>query len=174
MDTTTPFRLAPLAAAAAMLLAPCLADTAAATSPARDPVTGRRIPQPARPIQRPPSRADVMLYQRFPTGIRLAVVSINGRRPVAGDRPAFTFTPNFRMTGFGGCNPVSADYRRNGPSDIRFGPLNFIERRCGGEVDRQERAIFWALQGANRWKPYGTRGVTFTGVRGAVTLEPAF
>lgn len=156
------------------ILAPGLADTATATSPARDPVTGRRLPQPARPIDRSPTRAEITLYQRFPAGTRLAVVAVNGQRPVAGDRPAFTFTRNLRLTGFGGCNPVSADYRRNGPSDIRFGPLNFVERRCGGEIDRQERAIFWAIQGANRWKPYGARGMTLTGIRGSVSLEPAF
>ncbi len=133
----------------------------------------QRRREPPRPRQ--PTRAEVMLYNSFPTGVRLAVVSINGRRPVATDRPAFTFTSGLRMTGFGGCNPVSADYRRNtGPSDIRFGPLNFIEKRCGGEVDRQERAIFWAIQGTTRWRPHGARGMTFTGVRGTVTFEPAF
>lgn len=130
----------------------------------------RREPQ----APRQPTRAEIMLYHRFPDGTRLAVVSINGRRPVATDRPSFTFTPGLRMTGFGGCNPVNADYRRTGPSDIRFGPLNFIEKKCGGEIDRQERAIFWAIQGANRWRPHGTRGMTFTGVRGTVTFEPAF
>lgn len=126
------------------------------------------------PRQRPPTRAEVLLYQRFPSDVRLAVVSINGRRPVATDRPTFTFTSSLRLTGFGGCNPVNADYRRNGPSDVRFGPLNFVERRCGGEIDRQERAIFWAIQGARAWRPYGLRGMTFTGLRGTVTFEPAF
>ncbi len=132
----------------------------------------QRRREPA-PPQRP-SRADILLYNSFPAGTRLAVVSINGRPPIATDRPAFTFTPGFRMAGFGGCNPVSADYRRTGPSDIRFGPLNFVERRCGGEVDRQERAIFWAIQGANRWRPNGRGGMTFTGVRGTVSFAPAF
>jgi heat shock protein HslJ len=128
--------------------------------------------EPPRPRQ--PTRAEIALYQRFSTGVRLAVVSINGQRPVAADRPAFTFTAGDRLTGFGGCNPVTADYRRGGPSDIRFGPLNFIERRCGGDVDRQERAIFWAIQGARAWRPHGLRGMTFTGLRGTVTFEPAF
>ena len=128
--------------------------------------------EPPRPRQ--PTRAEIMLYQRFVADTRLAVVSINGQRPVAADRPSFTFTGRLRLTGFGGCNPVNADYRRTGPSDIRFGPLNFVERRCGGEVDRQERAIFWALQGARGWRPHGMRGMTLTGVRGTVTFEPAF
>lgn len=132
----------------------------------------QRRREPARP--RPPTREEILLYQRFPTGTRLAVVSVNGRRPVAPDRPSFTFSASWRMSGFGGCNPVGADYRRQGPSDIRFGPLNFVERRCGGEIDRQERAIFWAIQGANRWRPHGLRGMTLTGVRGTVTFEPAF
>jgi heat shock protein HslJ len=128
--------------------------------------------EPARP--RPPSRADIMLYQRFPADIRLAVTSVNGQRPVASDRPIFTFTGNLWMSGFGGCNPVHADFRRPGISDLRFGPLNFVEKRCGQPVDRQERAIFWAIQGANKWRPHGTRGMVLTGVRGTVTLEPAF
>ncbi|MBN8941539.1 MAG: META domain-containing protein [Rhizobiales bacterium] len=127
--------------------------------------------EPPRP--RPPSRAEVETYMRFPVGERLAVVSINGARPLAPDRPTFTFTTGLRMTGFGGCNPVNADYRR-GVDDIRFGPLNFVERRCGGEIDRQERAIFWAIQGATRWRPAGQRGMTFTGRRGTVTFARAF
>lgn len=155
-------RIASKAAASAVLVLLASADLAAAQR--------RREP----PRQRPPSRAEVMLYQRFPAGVRLAVVSVNGRRPVATDRPSFTFGGNLRLSGFGGCNPVNADYRRNGPSDIRFGPLNFIERRCGGEIDRQERAIFWAIQGARAWRPHGLRGMTFTGLRGTVTFEPAF
>ncbi|MDP2803829.1 MAG: META domain-containing protein [Phreatobacter sp.] len=159
MTPTRPAIVASLAAAA------LITATAAAEA--------QRRQEPQR--QRQPTRAEVMLFHSFPVGLRLAVVSVNGRRPVANDRPAFTFTPGLRMTGFGGCNPVSADYRRNaGPSDIRFGPLNFIERKCGGEVDRQERAIFWAIQGATRWRPHGARGMTFTGVRGTVTFEPAF
>lgn len=148
------------------------AGAAVAAILAADAAEAQRRREPARPRQ--PTRAEIMLYQRFPVGTRLAVVSINGRRPVAADRPAFTFTAGFRMTGFGGCNPVNADYRRGGPSDIRFGPLNFVERRCGGEVDRQERAIFWAIQGARAWRPHGLRGMTFTGLRGTVTFEPAF
>jgi heat shock protein HslJ len=140
------------------------------TASAAEAQTRRREPQ--RP--RPPSRADIMMFQRFSADTRLAVVSINGQRPVATDRPSFTFTANFRMVGFGGCNPVHADYRRPGINDLRFGPLNFVERRCGQPIDRQERAIFWAIQGANKWRPYGTRGMTFTGVRGTVTFEPAF
>jgi heat shock protein HslJ len=161
-----------LLAAGVAVAALFAADAAEARSPRRDPVTGRRIAEPSRPRQ--PTRAEIMLYQRFPVGTRLAVVSINGQRPVAADRPAFTFSAGFRMAGFGGCNPVNADYRRTNPSDIRFGPLNFVERRCGGEIDRQERAIFWAIQGARGWRPHGTRGMTFTGVRGTVTFEPAF
>lgn len=158
-------RIASKAAASAALGALLLVATA-------DLAAAQRRREP--PRQRPPSRADVMLYQRFPVGVRLAVVSINGRRPVASDRPSFTFSESLRLSGFGGCNPVNADYRRNGPSDIRFGPLNFIERRCGGEIDRQERAIFWAIQGARAWRPYGLRGMTFTGLRGTVTFAPAF
>ncbi|MGL4286795.1 MAG: META domain-containing protein [Phreatobacter sp.] len=127
--------------------------------------------EPPRP--RPPSRAEVETYMRFPVGERLTVVSINGARPAAPDRPIFTFTTGLRMTGFGGCNPVNADYRR-GVDDIRFGPLNFVERRCGGEIDRQERAIFWAIQGATRWRAVGQRGMTFTGRRGTVTFARAF
>jgi heat shock protein HslJ len=157
-----PIRNAALVAATAGLASLLLVEAAEA----------QRRREPARP--RAPTRAEIMLYQRFPAGTRLAVVSINGRRPVAADRPAFTFTAGFRMTGFGGCNPVNADYRRAGPSDIRFGPLNFVERRCGGEIDRQERAIFWAIQGARAWRPHGARGMTFTGLRGTVTFEPAF
>lgn len=149
---------APLAAALLVLL-PSVAEA-------------QRRREPPRPRQ--PTRAEIMLYQRFPAGVRLAVVSINGRAPVATDRPAFTFTAGLRLTGFGGCNPVNADYRRTGPSDIRFGPLNFVERKCGGEVDRQERAIFWAIQGARAWRPYGAHGMTFTGLRGTVTFAPAF
>lgn len=159
MTRSTAFASAALATAALML-----ATTAAEAQRRR-----REPPPPQRP-----SRADILLYNSFPTGTRLAVTAINGRRPVATDRPAFTFTPAMRMAGFGGCNPVNADYRRNGPSDIRFGPLNFVERKCGGEVDRQERAIFWAIQGANRWRPNGRGGMTFTGVRGTVSFEPAF
>lgn len=149
---------------AALAVATLMLATTAAEAQRR-----REEPRPQRP-----SRADILLYNSFPAGTRLAVVSINGRPPVATDRPAFTFTPGFRMAGFGGCNPVSADYRRTGPSDIRFGPLNFVERKCGGEVDRQERAIFWAIQGANRWRPNGRGGMTFTGVRGTVSFAPAF
>ncbi|MCZ8313340.1 META domain-containing protein [Phreatobacter sp.] len=149
---------------AALAVAALLVATSSAEAQRR-----REEPRPQRL-----SRADILLYNSFPAGVRLAVTSVNGRRPVATDRPAFTFTPGFRMAGFGGCNPVNADYRRTGPSDIRFGPLNFVERRCGGEVDRQERAIFWAIQGANRWRPNGRGGMTFSGVRGTVSFAPAF
>ena len=143
---------------------------AIAASTVAEAQTRRR--EPARP--RPPSRADIMLYQRFPADIRLAVVSVNGQRPASSDRPIFTFSGSLRMNGFGGCNPVLADFRRPGISDLRFGPLNFVEKRCGQPVDAQERAIFWAIQGANKWRPYGLRGMTLTGVRGTVTFEPAF
>jgi heat shock protein HslJ len=125
------------------------------------------------PRERQPSRAEIEAYMRFPVGARLAVVSVNGARPVASDRPSFTFTASQRMTGFGGCNPVNADYRR-GINDIHFGPLNFVEKRCGGQIDRQERAIFWAIQGATHWRPHGLRGMVFTGRRGTVTFAPAF
>ena len=152
-------RIAPALAAVALL----------ALTTAAEAQRARR--EPPRPRQ--PTRAEIQTYLRFPVGTRLAVVSINGQRPVAADRPSFTFTESGRLTGWGGCNPVNADYRR-GVDDIRFGPLNFVERRCGGVIDRQERAIFWAIQGASHWRPVGLRGMVFTGRRGTVTFAPAF
>jgi heat shock protein HslJ len=152
------------ASASVLALSVVLALTASAEAQ-----RARREP----PREKLPTRAEIQTYMRFPVGDRLAVVSVNGARPVATDRPTFTFSANLRMTGFGGCNPVNADYRR-GVDDIRFGPLNFVERRCGGLIDQQERAIFWAIQGATHWRPVGQRGMTFTGRRGTVTFAPAF
>lgn len=108
----------------------------------------------------------------FPAGDWLTVESLNGRRPAFRDPTVFTFSATGRMTGFGGCNPVNADFR-HAPRVIRFGPLNFVERRCSGEINRSERALFWAIQAATTWRPSGARGMTLSGPRGSVVFRPA-
>jgi heat shock protein HslJ len=128
----------------------------------------RRDPTPPRP----PTRAEQAILRSFPAGERLVVISLSGRPPVSSDRPQFTFSSAFRMSGFGGCNPVGADFRV-GVRDIRFGHLHFVERRCSPEIDRYERALFIAIQSANQWRATGRRGLTLSGRRGTVVFGSA-
>lgn len=123
--------------------------------------------------QRRPSRADIETMRRFPAGDRLTVRTLNGQAVRGGEPTLFTFSATGRMSGFGGCNPVNADFR-HGPNVIRFGPLNFVERRCAPEFSRRERAIFWAIQAARSWRPLPGRGLALSGPRGTLVFGPAF
>ncbi len=141
----------------------------------------RRVPSgqssaPAAPQgggQQQPTREELNLIRLFPTNERLAVQSFNGKPLGLADRPVFTMTDAQRMTGFGGCNSVSADFRLV-PKAIRFGPLSFTTNKCGPEVDKTELAVFRAFQFAETWKPAGPRMISISGRGGTVVLAPAF
>ncbi len=98
---------------------------------------------------------------------------MNGKTLTAAERPVIQFAESYRMTGFGGCNSVNADFRIQVRS-LRFGPLNFTTNKCDAEIEKLELTIFRALQFAETWKIVGNRTIEVGGKAGTLVLGPAF
>ena len=124
----------------AALLAVLAVGTAAHAQPAG------RAPQAPQPRQ---------VDKIFPVGASWIAVSLNGRR-FTGDRPSFTVNPQFRATGFGGCNTYSATAFPLREQGLAVGPFALTKKSCGREVMALEQAFLVALRTAAKWEQQGS------------------
>lgn len=115
------------------------------------------------------------LQRRFPQDIRLTFKALNGQPVLTDDKSVITFNKgSLRMSGFGGCNSVSADYRLS-PRQMRFGPLSFTTTgKCSEAARKQEIAAFKAIQSATHWTPDGHNSITLHGKASKISFGPAF
>lgn len=104
-------------------------------------------------------------------GTRWVAESINGR-PVAGASPQIAFGAEYRLTGTGGCNRLSAVYETDGGRiDVRG--LGRTRMACDGAVMAQEEAFVAILDSAQTVAQQGGQLVLTAEDGRTVTFEQA-
>ena len=96
-------------------------------------------------------------------GTSWRLVELNGQ-PVIGTEPlTLNFGTDGRVSGYGGCNQFSGEYRQNGAS-LRIGPLLSTRRAClEPALNTQETAYFQALESTTRYSIEGGQLVLYRG-----------
>lgn len=107
----------------------------------------------------------------FPLGATWVAVSLNGR-PFSGDRPSFTLSPQFRATGFGGCNNYSATAYPLREQTLAVGPFALTKKACPGNLNSLEQAFLVALRSAQKWDQQGST-LTIQTANGVLRFERA-
>ena len=79
------------------------------------------------------------------------VLSIAGAPTLGESRPTMAFAPGGTLSGSGGCNQYSGQYRTDGAA-ISVRALSSTLMGCDGERGVQEGAFLSALQGATSWR----------------------
>jgi heat shock protein HslJ len=98
------------------------------------------------------------------------VLSIAGAATLGEARPTMTFAPDGTVSGSGGCNQYSGQYRTDG-SAISVGEVSATLMGCDGERGLQEGAFLSALQGATSWRQAGDGNLHLSGA-GDILAEP--
>lgn len=107
----------------------------------------------------------------FPLGATWVAVSINGRA-YSGDRPSFTLSPQFRATGFGGCNNYSATAYPLREQTLAVGPFALTKKSCPGGAMAAEQQFLVALRSSQKWDQQGSTLIIRTG-NGELRFERA-
>lgn len=96
----------------------------------------------------PPPSSAALAYEL--SGTRWVATSINGA-PVAGSpKPQIAFSPEYRLTGSGGCNNLFGVYEAQDERiDVRG--LGHTERACAAPLMTQETAFLGVLKDASRY-----------------------
>lgn len=118
----------------------------------------------------PPPSHEAMAYELV--GTHWVAASINGA-PVAGAaKPQISFSPEYQLSGSGGCNALFGVYEAdNDHIDVRG--LGHTQRACAAPVMAQETAFLGILKDANRYdRDQGRLVITAEDGR-SVTFESA-
>lgn len=89
--------------------------------------------------------------KKFPVGTAWIAVSINGKPFGGTERPAFTMTEQFRVTGFGGCNSFSATGYPLREQGLAIGPIAMTRKSCDKLLMASELAFVTALRTSAKW-----------------------
>jgi heat shock protein HslJ len=76
------------------------------------------------------------------------VVSVRSLEPVSGHLPTLTFDSKGRLSGSGGCNRLTGDYRHDSSAGNAFsiGGIASTRMLCAGSVMRYEQALLATLK----------------------------
>lgn len=90
------------------------------------------------------------------------VLSIAGAPTLPASRPTMAFAPDGTVSGTGGCNQYSGQFRTDGDK-ISVGAVSSTLMGCDGERGLQEGAFLSALQGATIWRQAADGNLHFSG-----------